>query len=266
MPKRANRNDPKTAALLQEGTLNPSPERRSRPEVPGERVLRPARSGASEVRDAAPRIGRQRRRSPTRPASTGSLARPTTRPGRASMRPGSQGSFRRRGARAGRTSSKGRSWRSSRSSSSLASRSAHASWRSRSGRSSRWTSIRGRSSARLAEKKRRRERRRRRRGSSGGASVTERYETLRTAVLGEGLPFEARNGLALFLRRGMWAWARAAATPSPPPQPPRSPCTKTTDHDEQRAVVHLFAAMATRSTNRGAHERIPQSPVPSSRA
>jgi hypothetical protein len=44
--------------------------------------------------------------------------------------------------------------------------------------------------------------------------ITEQYETLRTAALGAGLPLEARSGLALFLRRGMWGWARAVALPS----------------------------------------------------
>ena len=39
--------------------------------------------------------------------------------------------------------------------------------------------------------------------------VAARYETLRRAALGQPLPLEARSGLALLLRRGMWSWARA---------------------------------------------------------
>lgn len=78
--------------------------------------------------------------------------------------------------------------------------------------------------------------------------VTEQYETLRTAAFGEGLPLEARSGLALFLRRGMWGWAQAAATPSAPSRPARSFLAMSTGDDEQQAVIHLFAAMATRST------------------
>lgn len=42
-----------------------------------------------------------------------------------------------------------------------------------------------------------------------------RYEALRAGALGEPVPAEARSGLTLFLRQGMWAWAQAAAvTPS----------------------------------------------------
>lgn len=49
------------------------------------------------------------------------------------------------------------------------------------------------------------------------SAIAARYELLRGAVLGEALPIEARSGLALLLRRGMWSWARAlaAATNSP---------------------------------------------------
>lgn len=89
--------------------------------------------------------------------------------------------------------------------------------------------------------------------------MTERYETLRTAALGDGLALEARSGLALFLRRGMWGWARAAAVPTRSPQPTRSPFASSSAADEHRTVIHLFAAMAMRSTNPRAHERIPQS-------
>ena len=38
---------------------------------------------------------------------------------------------------------------------------------------------------------------------------------LRMAALGEALPPEARSGLVLFLRRGMWAWARTLAAAAP---------------------------------------------------
>jgi hypothetical protein len=77
------------------------------------------------------------------------------------------------------------------------------------------------------------------------ASVTEQYETMRMAALGEQLPLEARSGLALLLRRGLWAWAQAAAAPSTTPRPTQSPPPVIAD-EEQRAVVHLFAAMAMR--------------------
>lgn len=98
--------------------------------------------------------------------------------------------------------------------------------------------------------------------------MTEQYEILRAAVLGEWLPPEARSGLALLLRRGMWSWAQAAAAPSTKPQPTRSSLPIATGDDEQRAVIRLFAAMAMRSTNLPmnprTHERIAKSPVASS--
>lgn len=99
-------------------------------------------------------------------------------------------------------------------------------------------------------------------GDDGGApsgvptDVIEKYETLRTAVLCEGLSLESRNGFALFLRRGMWGWVQTAATPIAPPRPERSSRAGSSVENEHQAVVHLFAAMATRSSNRRAHERI----------
>lgn len=96
---------------------------------------------------------------------------------------------------------------------------------------------------------------------AAASRVTEQYERLRTAALGEGWPVEARNGLALFLRRGMWGWAQATAVPSTPPRPTRSFFATSTADDEQQAVIRLFVEMATRSTNRRPHERIAQSPI-----
>ncbi len=61
-------------------------------------------------------------------------------------------------------------------------------------------------------------------GSETSPSVVVQYETLRGAVLGGVLPPEARYGLMLFLRRGMWGHI---------------------------AVVHVFAAMAMNVGNRG---------------
>ena len=93
--------------------------------------------------------------------------------------------------------------------------------------------------------------------------MTEQYEMLRAAALGEPLPVGARSGLALFVRRGMWAWAQAAAAPIAPPHPTRASLPTSFAGGDQRAVVHLFAALAMRSTNRRSHERIAQSPVAS---
>ena len=85
-------------------------------------------------------------------------------------------------------------------------------------------------------------------------TVTEQYEALRAAALGERLPIEARSGLALLLRRGMWAWAQAAAAPRTAPRPTRSALPTSIIDEDQRAVIHLFAAMATRSTAPRTHE------------
>ena len=78
------------------------------------------------------------------------------------------------------------------------------------------------------------------------------YETLRTAGLGGALPLEARSGLILFRRRGMWGWARALADASAPKQPIRSaPMTPIAPY-EHRTIIHVFAAMAMNTNNRRA--------------
>jgi hypothetical protein len=46
---------------------------------------------------------------------------------------------------------------------------------------------------------------------TAASTLIAQYETLRMAMLGEALPPEARSGLMLFLRRGMWGWARSLA-------------------------------------------------------
>jgi hypothetical protein len=94
-------------------------------------------------------------------------------------------------------------------------------------------------------------------------NVAEQYEALRTAALGAPLALEARNGLAIFLRRGMWSWARATAAPSTPARPTRTSALRSARDDGQRAVIHLFAALAMRS--RRTHERIAQGADASSR-
>ena len=53
--------------------------------------------------------------------------------------------------------------------------------------------------------------------------VVSQYETLRKAALGDALPPDARAGLMLFLRRGMWGWACALATTMTPRAADRLP-------------------------------------------
>jgi hypothetical protein len=73
--------------------------------------------------------------------------------------------------------------------------------------------------------------------------VVAQYEALRSAVLSEALPLEARTGLLLFLRRGMCGWARAVATMCAPLRPTGSRPPNWTIPEEHRTVVHILAAM-----------------------
>jgi hypothetical protein len=82
--------------------------------------------------------------------------------------------------------------------------------------------------------------------------VVAQYEALRSAVLGDALPPEARSGLVLFLRRGMCAWARAVVTICAPQRPTGSRPPNWTLREEHRAVVHIFAAMVINANSYGA--------------
>ena len=76
------------------------------------------------------------------------------------------------------------------------------------------------------------------------ASLITKYESLRGAALGAALPPEARAGLALFLRRGMWSWTRVLATASVSRQSIWPAASDSTAPHERKAVIQLFAAMA----------------------
>lgn len=78
------------------------------------------------------------------------------------------------------------------------------------------------------------------------------YETLRRSALGDALPPEARAGLLLFLRRGMWGWARALASNGAIERPASSRPSNWKAPDEYRTVIHIFAAMAIRANYQGA--------------
>jgi len=80
--------------------------------------------------------------------------------------------------------------------------------------------------------------------SAAPTAIAERYETLRTAAVGEALPPEARSGLMLFLRRGMWGWMRALVAASAPAQPIRTPPSASTPSQQSRAAIQLLATMA----------------------
>jgi hypothetical protein len=90
------------------------------------------------------------------------------------------------------------------------------------------------------------------RSSTLSVTIVAQYETLRSAMLGEALPPVARSGLIVFLRHGMWEWAR---TLTPLDREPLHVSPSTSSHPtepaERRAVIHLFAAMAMTINDRG---------------
>lgn len=81
-------------------------------------------------------------------------------------------------------------------------------------------------------------------------TIAERYETLRLAAVGEALPPEARSGLMLFLRRGMWGWMRALLAAGAPAPPIRTLPSASTPSHQSRAVIQLFAQMALNASGR----------------
>jgi hypothetical protein len=90
--------------------------------------------------------------------------------------------------------------------------------------------------------------------SALSATIVAQYETLRSAMLGEALPPDARSGLIVFLRHGMWEWARTL-TPGVLGREPLhvspSASSNPTEPGERRAIIHLFAAMAMTINDRG---------------
>lgn len=76
------------------------------------------------------------------------------------------------------------------------------------------------------------------------------YEALRLAALGEPLPPEARSGLALFLRRGMWGWARALAAASTPALQVRPQSSNPAARPSPDSLIQVFAAMALSANTR----------------
>ena len=91
--------------------------------------------------------------------------------------------------------------------------------------------------------------------SADGTNLVMRYETLRSAALGNALPLEARAGLMLFLRRGMWGWARALASMGAFEAPTGSRPSNWKASKEYKTVIHILAAMAIGTIREGApHE------------
>jgi len=84
------------------------------------------------------------------------------------------------------------------------------------------------------------------------STTTVQYETLRLAVLGEPLPPEARSGLTLFLRRGLWGWARALAASSVRAEPAAAPPPGLSAACDRKAVIHVLAGLAVPTHDRRA--------------
>jgi hypothetical protein len=74
--------------------------------------------------------------------------------------------------------------------------------------------------------------------------IVARYERLRSAMLGEALPADARSGLIIFLRHGMWSWARMPAVEPTKSQPASSRFSAPAQVIERRAIICLLAGMA----------------------
>ena len=87
--------------------------------------------------------------------------------------------------------------------------------------------------------------------ADSSTAMAARYEALRAAAFGDGLPPEARSGLTLFLRRGMWGWVRAltAAPRVSQEQTSLSSAALPFTHDGRNSVVRLLAAIAMGSND-----------------
>jgi hypothetical protein len=77
--------------------------------------------------------------------------------------------------------------------------------------------------------------------------VAAQYEALRMAALGQPLPLEARSGLALLLRQGMWGWARALGQVGAHERAGNCVTPRSTTPRQHNAVVQIVAAMAMKA-------------------
>ena len=84
------------------------------------------------------------------------------------------------------------------------------------------------------------------------AGLAAQYETLRRGALGEPFPPEARWGLGLFLRRGLWAWAQALAATAALEPPGRATDSTAIAPYFPRSIIQVFAALALNTQSRRA--------------
>jgi hypothetical protein len=77
------------------------------------------------------------------------------------------------------------------------------------------------------------------------SAIAAQYEVLRGAALGEALPLKARSGLMLFLRRGMWGWAKVLTVTAGSPREQIYPSSAAwSAHGGHSTIVHVLAAIA----------------------
>ena len=89
-------------------------------------------------------------------------------------------------------------------------------------------------------------------GPAHPSLVQSQYEALRMAAVGEALAPQAGSGLMLFLRRGMWAWARILAAARIPGDSTYPSSPNPTEHSERETVIHVLAQMAMNTYERRA--------------
>jgi hypothetical protein len=82
--------------------------------------------------------------------------------------------------------------------------------------------------------------------------IVARYERLRSAMLGEALPPEARSGLIVFLHRGMGRWAGMLSVDPARVEPISSRSSAPARFIERRAIICLLAGMAMAINDRRA--------------
>ena len=75
------------------------------------------------------------------------------------------------------------------------------------------------------------------------SAIVAEYETLRMATLGDALPPVSRSGLALFLSRGMWGWARMLTTANRCPTPLLAAPSGPTERCSRNAIIQVLAAI-----------------------
>lgn len=82
--------------------------------------------------------------------------------------------------------------------------------------------------------------------------VAAKYEVLRMAALGQPLPLEARSGLALLLRRGLWGWVRALGQGAALECAGSFATHRSTTPRQHSAVIQILAVMAMKANTRRA--------------